>query len=237
MTELREIRPEDVLPVRSRVSWGAIFAGAVVALAAYLVLALLGSAIGLTISDNVRANSLNTGAAVWAMVTTAAALFLGGWITSQTTVGENKTEAAVHGIIMWGMVLACVLWLASTGVRAGFSAMWGVATAASGTTPEDWQEAARRAGVPQETIDQWREKAKNAPAEIRRATEDPANRQAASEYATQATWYTLLGTVLSMAAAVLGALVGAGPSFRLLAVTGTRVRGSYSRAKEFAGRS
>jgi hypothetical protein len=213
---------EDLVPVRSRVSWGAIFAGAVIALTAYLILTLLGSAIGLTVTDNVRGSTLGTGAAVWAILTTAVALFLGGWITSQCTVGENKTEAVVHGIIMWGVVLALILWLVSAGLRAGFNAMWGVAsftdTAARNATAEDWEAAARRANVPQETINEWKQKAKDAPAAVRQAAEDPANRQAAAEYATQATWWTLLGTLLSMAAAVVGALVGAGPTFRLLAV-------------------
>jgi crotonobetainyl-CoA:carnitine CoA-transferase CaiB-like acyl-CoA transferase len=88
--------------------------------------------------------------------------------------------------------------------------------AARNTTAEDWEAAARRAGVPQGAIDDWKQRAANAPADARRAAEDPANRQAASEAATQAAWWTLLATLLSMAAAVVGAVVGAGPALRLL---------------------
>lgn len=228
MAENATIRAEDLVPVRSRVSWGAIFAGAVLALAVYLILTLLGGAIGLTVSDNVRTDNLKTGAAIWAVLATAIALFVGGWVTTQCTVGENKTEAVVHGVIMWGVVLAMMLWLVSTGIRAGFNAMVGMAnvgsTAARSTTTEDWEAAARRAGVPQSTINDWRQKAADAPAETRRVVEDPANQQAAVEAATQATWWTLLGTVLSMAAAVGGALVGAGPTYRLRAL-GVPTRG------------
>jgi hypothetical protein len=213
------------------VSWGAIFAGAVLALAVYLVLTLLGGAIGLTVSDNVRTDSLKTGAAIWAILATAIALFVGGWVTTQCTVGENKTEAVVHGVIMWGVVLAMLLWLMATGIRAGFNAMVGMANvgtpAARNTTTEDWEAAARRAGVPQTTINEWRQKAADAPAETRRAVEDPANQQAAVEAATQASWWTLLGTVLSMAAAVAGALVGAGPTFRLRAIEVPISRAAY----------
>ncbi len=216
------VRLEDLVPVRTRVGWGAIFGGAAVALAAYLVLTLLGGAIGLTVSDDVRSGALGAGAAVWAVVATGAALFLGGWVTSQFLVGENKTEAVLHGVIMWGVVLVLILWLVSAGLRAGFNAMWGVAgfasAAARNSTQEDWEAAARRAGVSQETIDEWRQKAKDAPARAREAAEDPSSRQAAAEYATRTTWYTLLGTVLSMAAAVAGALVGAGPTFSLVGV-------------------
>lgn len=221
MSENMVVHAEDLLPVRSRVSWGAIFAGAVIALAVYLILTLLGSAIGLTVSDDVRSGSLATGAGIWAIFTTGLALFAGGWVTSQCTVGENKTEAVVHGIIMWGVVLFMILWLVGAGMRAGFNGMWGVASftnaASRSTTAEDWEAAARRANIPQETINEWKQKAKDAPAAARQAIEDPSTRQAAAEYATKATWYTLLGTLLSMTTAVVGALIGAGPSFRLLA--------------------
>jgi hypothetical protein len=231
MADNDTLRVEDLVPVRSRVSWGAIFAGAVLALAVYLVLTLLGGAIGLTVSDNVRTDTLQTGAAIWAILATAVALFVGGWVTTQCTVGENKTEAVVHGIIMWGVVLAMLLWLMATGVRAGFNAMVGMANvgqaAARNTTAEDWETAARRAGVPQTTINEWRQKAADAPAEARRAAEDPAKQQAAAEAATQATWWTLLGTLLSMAAAVGGALVGTGPTFRILALGVPAPRPAY----------
>jgi len=222
MREKDVARVEDLVGVRSRVSWGAIFAGAVLALAVYLVLTLLGGAIGLTVSDNVRSDNLQTGGAIWAILATAAALFVGGWVTSQCVVGENKTEAVVHGVIMWGLVFAMLLWLMATGVRAGFNAMVGMANvgqaAARNTTAEDWEAAARRAGVSQEQISEWRAKAANAPAEARRTAEDTQNQQAVAEAATRATWWTLLGTVLSMAAAVAGALAGAGSVRRLLTV-------------------
>lgn len=233
MAESAVVQAEDVVPVRSRVSWPAIFAGAVIALAVYLVLTLLGSAVGMTVSDDVRAGTMATGAGFWAVLTTIVALFSGGWISSQCAVGENKGEAVIHGVIMWGVVLFMILWLVGAGMRTGFSAMWGLASftnaAARDMTAEDWEAAARRAGVPQATIDEWRRKAEDAPASVRQAVEDPANRRAAAEYATQATWYTLLGTVLSMAGAVAGALVGAGPSLRLMTRSGASGRVVYER--------
>lgn len=217
-----EVRMEDLVPVRSRIAWGAIFAGAVVALASYLILMLLGGALGLTIEDNVESDALAVGAVIWAIVATALALFLGGWLTTQCVVGENKTESITHGIIMWGVTLAMLMWLAGAGLRMGLSTMWGAAafteTVAENTTTEDWQAAALRAGVTQEQLNEWRQSAVDAPANIREAVQDPENQEAAMQYATEATWYTLLGTLLSMAAAIGGALLGAGPTFRLFRV-------------------
>lgn len=229
MTDLVTIPASELLPVQSRVSWGAIFAGAVVALATYFLLTLLGAAIGLAVGDDVRTNSLGTGAAIWAILATALALFAGGWVVSQCVAGENKREAVIYGIILWGVVFAMILWLVASGVRAGFGTMIGVANAAgSAASDTDWESAAQRAGIPSDRIAEWRRSAADAPAQVRAAANDPANREAVRDNAAQVAWWTLLGTVLSMAAAVIGAVVGAGPSFRLLAATpdhaGTRHR-------------
>ena len=59
------VQPEDVIPVRSRISWGAIVAGSVLALSLYFLLALLGGAVGLSISDKVNSQSLSNGAIVY----------------------------------------------------------------------------------------------------------------------------------------------------------------------------
>lgn len=201
------------MAVGSRVSWGAILAGAVMAVAVSFLLSLLGAAIGLSMSDEMDSDSLGTGAAVWAVVTTVVALFVGGWITSQCVVGETKSESVVHGIIMWGVVLAMLLWLTATGISSGFSSMLQIAnvagTTASGASEETWQQMAQRAGVSQDQIDQWAQQASAT-------AQDPETQRQAKETATEATWWALGGTLLSMIAAVGGALVGAGPTFRLL---------------------
>lgn len=220
MSTSAAIRAEDVLPVRSRVNWGAIFAGAAMAFASYLVLTLLGSAIGLSIRDQVRAENLSVGAAIWAILTMVVALFIGGFVTSQCTVGENRAEAAVHAIIMWGVLFAAMLWLVAAGVRSGFNALVGMSTVsqAAGSqdlTVRDWEEAARRANLPQNQIDQWRQQIANAPALARQAINDPRNQEAAGAAVTSAAWWTLGGVLLSMMAGVAGAIVGSGPTFYL----------------------
>lgn len=212
MADLVSIPAKDHLPVGSRISWGAILAGAVTAIAAYFVLTLLGGAIGLSVSGDVQAETLGISAAIWAIASTILALLLGGWIVSQLSVGETKKEAAIHGVIMWGVVFALLLWLVASGVRSGFTAMVGmtnVASAAAQTTnPEDWQAAARQAGVSQEQIQQWQNSVASAT--------DQVTQEEITSNAAAATWWTLLGVLLSMGAAIGGAVLGAGPSFKLL---------------------
>jgi len=234
MADTSAVYAEDLVPVRSRISWGAITAGSVLALALYFLLTLLGGAVGLSVSDRLEGRTIGIGAAVYAILVTASCLFVGGYVASQLTTGENRTEGLVYGLLVWGVVFAMLLWLMASGVRAGFNTMVGVATAGStavgetarNTTAGDWEAAAGRAGVPADQIAAWKERVRNAPAEARIAAEDPANREKAAEMAreanevaTRVTWYTFLGTLVSMVAASVGGYVGSGPTLRLFAMT------------------
>ena len=215
LPEERTVRVEDLLPLRSRVSWPAIFAGSVLALAVFFVLTLLGGAVGMTVYDNVSPNTLNTGAAVWAIASTIIALFVGGWLVSQATVGENKCEAAMHGIIMWGVVFAMLVGLSATGVRAGFNAMVGVASVMDrndGSMRQNWESYARQSGATEEQVNRMRDAGNNAGNKLNDVANDPAAR----DRVATAAWWTLFGVLLSMASALAGALVGAGPTIRLL---------------------
>jgi hypothetical protein len=221
------VRAEDLVPVRSRISWGAIVAGSVLALSLYFLLALLGGAIGFSLGDKLTAQSLGVGAAVYAIAITAVCLFLGGYVASQLTTGENKIEGSLYGIFVWATVFAILLWLMASGVRIGFNAMVGVATAgtvaADNTRQADWEASARQAGVPQDRIEEWKQKAKDAPAAARQAAEDPQNQKAAADAVTRVTWYTFFGAWIAMMAAAGGGYVGSGPTLRLLAVSTGRV--------------
>jgi hypothetical protein len=177
-------RGEDMLSVGSRISWGAITAGVFVALALQFLLTILGSAVGLSLSDRVEPANLRTGALIWTIIVTCTAVFVGGMVTSQFTVGENKLEAMLYGIIMWALLLALLLGLGAAGSRVGtLVSMADIAQTAS----------AQRQGQPPR----------------------PA---ASSEATTRITWFAFAGTWLSMFAAAGGALVGAGPTFRDVAV-------------------
>lgn len=235
---------EDIVPVQSRISWGAIVAGSVLALALYFLLTLLGGAIGLSVSDKFDGRNIGFAAAAYSIAVTAACLFAGGFVASQLTTGENRKEAAMYGLMVWAVVFAMLLWLMASGVRAGFNAMVGVATAgaaganatAQNTTQADFEAVARRAGYTPQQIEEFKQKVGNAPADAKAAAEDPANRQKAEEVAreagevaTRVTWYTFFGTLASMLAAVAGGYFGAGPSFRLFAT-------QVSRGGSFGGR-
>jgi hypothetical protein len=215
----KEVRYEDVSQIRSRISWGAIIGGMVIAFGAYMILTLLFAGIGVSLNrDTIRSDGFGIAAIVAAVCTMIIAMFLGGWVTTQLTAGETRREAVIHGILCWGAVTGAALCMAmSTAKSTGYFALLGGSMVAQATPAnQNWEAVARAQNVPQERIDQWKRdlNATNAQA----ALTNPQTQEDAKQIAMAAIWGTLIGTLLSMGAAVGGALVGAGPNFRLLPV-------------------
>ena len=208
MDTTHHVHPEDLAPVGSRLSWGAILAGAVVAFVVHFVLGLVGVALGLTLASDGRTENLGTAAAVYAVVVALAALFVGGCVTSRCTAGETRMEAAMYGTILWGVVFALLVWLAAIGVRVGFNAVLGAAStpAAQQAVQRLSADDLRNMGLTQEQINQVQARLQNAAAG--QGAEQPLGQSA------EAVWWTVGGIVLSLLAAVGGALVSAGPGHR-----------------------
>jgi hypothetical protein len=204
-----------VLQVGTRVSWGAILAGATVAMAVHVVLSLLGAAFGFSLLDVNRtdAQTVSLIGALYSLFACAVSFFIGGWVATQTAVGENRTEAIIHGAATWAVSAGLLLWLASVGVQAGLAAMVGLNYAADRANDRTadartFESLGQRAGLTDAQIQEGRERLDHGLA-------SPENREAARQAAATMAWWALGGTLLSMIAAVVGALVGAGPEFRL----------------------
>src|SRR5215216_3305073 len=105
------LKASDLLAVRSRVSWGAIAAGAMVSLAIFVLLTLLGVALGIEVAVRGTSYNFGAGAAIYSVLSLALAMFFGGWTTSRLAVGESKLEAVLYGIILWGALFLGLVWL------------------------------------------------------------------------------------------------------------------------------
>lgn len=102
-----------------RLSWGAIFAGFVVATMTQIVLSLLGVAVGFTTWDvGDPARDLGMGLGIWMVVSTLASLFVGGLTTGRLAGVLTRGDGAIHGVVMWGIATLVNLWLLVSG--AGF---------------------------------------------------------------------------------------------------------------------
>jgi hypothetical protein len=216
------LKAADLLAVRSRVSWGAIAAGAMVSLAIFVLLTLLGVALGVEVAvrgTSYSSSNIGAGAAIYSILSLALAMFFGGWSTSRLAVGESKLEAILYGVILWGLLFAGLLWLVSSGVRTGFSAVVGMTTgayssegsgsSAGGSRPVDVGDI-EKLGLDREQAQKVRDyvgKMQNAPAETVR---DVASQPEVQQATRQAAWWSLGGVLISMATVILGSLIGSG---------------------------
>jgi ElaB/YqjD/DUF883 family membrane-anchored ribosome-binding protein len=95
----------------ARVSWGAIFAGLAVSLITYLVLSVLGAAIGASaldpMGDRFPFSGFGTGVSIWAAVTTAIAIAAGAFVTGYFSCCEGM----IHGVMTWAMTTLVTLWM------------------------------------------------------------------------------------------------------------------------------
>jgi hypothetical protein len=183
------VTSEPLFSVQSRVSWGALLAGAAVGMAIYTVLGLLGVAVGLTVSDHASSENIGLGAGVWAFVSLVIAMFFAGWVTTQCTVGETRGEAVLYGIIVWAITATFLIWSAATGL--------GLTRAAVGN------ERASNSASPAKAGDLAGAQAANSVAEKMGATSDNDRQRL-----QVASWWTFFGTLLSLLAAIGGAMLG-----------------------------
>ncbi|KQM67674.1 hypothetical protein ASE75_01720 [Sphingomonas sp. Leaf17] len=111
----------SLLRPAKRISWGAIFAGVVLAIAVQLVLGILGTGIGLTLVDPVEgttpgAAGFGIGAGIYWLVTTVVALGAGGYVAARGAGVHDRFDGLLHGLVVWGVTLILTLYLLTSAV-------------------------------------------------------------------------------------------------------------------------
>ncbi len=176
---------------RTRISWGAIFAGVIIAIAVQVVLGILGTGIGLTMVDPVEgttpgAAGFGIGAGIFWLITTVVALGAGGYAAARVSGVHDRFDALVHGLVVWGVTLLLTLYLLTSvvgGIIGGaFRTVGAVAGAAGQTVGAAAPAAASIAGIDQADI---REQASaylsDAPSDPAQMTPEQAQKEVAKE--------------------------------------------------------
>ncbi|PWE53983.1 PhnA-like protein [Metarhizobium album] len=106
-----------------KISWGAVLAGAVIALTAHFLLNLLGIGIGAAVldpmtNDNPDASTFSIGSAIWFILTGIIASFAGGYIASRLSGRPSTSTGALHGLTSWAVTTLFLLYLLGTSVGA-----------------------------------------------------------------------------------------------------------------------
>ena len=99
--------------------WGAIFAGAVAALALQIVLMMLGAGLGLAmynpITDENPLADFGTGAAVIQGITAVISLWAGGWVAGRFLGRTGLKSGGLHGFMVWSLATVTAIVALSTG--------------------------------------------------------------------------------------------------------------------------
>ncbi len=103
----------------TRISWGAIFAGAVMALVAQLAFSLLGLGLGASAANPYSDNpvgGLGVGAAIWTLLSVLISLFTGGYVAARLAGMPRKQDSMLHGLVTFGLTSLLGFYLLTSGL-------------------------------------------------------------------------------------------------------------------------
>ena len=105
----------DNRPIR-RTAWGAVIAGALLALMTTLLLTLLFGGIGLNTFNPATSNDPvgnGTGSIIAVIVTNLVSLFLGGFVAGRLAGSPRRGDSIIHGLMTWGVLTLATIYLVS----------------------------------------------------------------------------------------------------------------------------
>ncbi|HYN38983.1 MAG TPA: hypothetical protein VES39_07015 [Rhodospirillales bacterium] len=138
----------DVAPLFARrVSWGAVLAGVITALALQLVLSTLGVAIGASTIDpgqdgSPAASTLGMGAGIWWVISALLSVFAGGWVAGRLAGVPVRTDGLLHGFVAWALTTLLLFYLVTTALGSLVGGAFNVVGSALNTAARGGAEVA-----------------------------------------------------------------------------------------------
>lgn len=157
---------DDREPVKNRVQWGPIIAGLVSALTLFLLLTVLGIALGASVLDPANAgDEVGTWAALWGAITALLSFLAGGWVAAKTSAVGGSFGGLMNGLMVGAAGVILIVYLTTTGLGNLFGTIGsnigdiadlaGTVAQEQGVTPEEAQEEAQDAATQvQEQVEQ-----------------------------------------------------------------------------------
>jgi hypothetical protein len=137
------IEPRSTLLLH-QVSWGAVFAGAVIALVVQMILNMVGLGVGMatldpTGNDTPSIASLSTGAGLWWVGSGIVASLIGGFLAGRLSGKPSAGTSGYHGLVSWAVTTLVIVYLLTSaagslvgGAFGGLSSVIGGAGSAIG---------------------------------------------------------------------------------------------------------
>jgi hypothetical protein len=134
----------------NQISWGAVFAGVVIAVTLQLLLNLLGVGIGLATIDPSAANNpdpktFSIGAGVWWAISGIVAALIGGYAAGRLSGRPKESTTGWHGLIAWAGTTLVVFYLLSTALGAVVGGAFSAVSSAMGGVGQIASTAAQTA--------------------------------------------------------------------------------------------
>lgn len=200
-------RSTSIRSSRIGTAWGAMLAGAVTAIAIQLLFTVLGTAIGVSVAEpgsgRPDAGGMSLAAGMWWLITGTISLVIGGAVLGWLWEVRTGITLHIHALTMWGVVALFGFFVIWSGVGMATEAVAPVAAIAA-TTGMDQQGL--DAGLGQNTG------TSTAPNPDRGAVTTFENRSTSREAvsnARTASWWSLIGLIIGIAASLIGAHLAA----------------------------
>lgn len=102
-----------------RISWGAIFAGVLIAIIIQVTMNVLGLAVGSAVVDPTEASNpigpvFSTGAVIWIASSTLIGIFAGGFVSAHLAGVPDELDAVLHGLLTWALGTVLIFFMLST---------------------------------------------------------------------------------------------------------------------------
>lgn len=189
--------PSPIVDYHDTVRWGPIVAGIVVAIISQLLLSALLASLGGLAAGDATARTIGTSLGIGAVISLLISLFLGGLTMAASCGPMNSKTAMLNAVIMWATTLVLSGYLLTTGLTGAFGLATTSASNAAGAAAE---VTTQPGGVELPSQQQVQEAIPNI------SSAEGVN---AAEAAGKGGLYFLLGSLLALVAALIGATVGA----------------------------
>ncbi len=194
-----------------KISLGGVWAGVLIAVGLLVLLASLGAAVGVSAVQpgETEASTLGIGAGIWAGISLLLSLFLGGLVSTRTGAITDGATGFFEGALVWIVSILLAGYLATSGIGAlagGAFKLVGGAGQAIGSAMQS-QGGAQGGQI----ADQAAQAAQQAKQRVQQAQQSGELQQKAEEAkpaATKAAWITFAALILSLACALIGAMIG-----------------------------
>ncbi|SAL23614.1 hypothetical protein AWB64_01869 [Caballeronia sordidicola] len=207
---MKLLTTQDGLP---RLSWGSVIAGVILSSIVYLVMSVLGTAIGASLLSPLSRPSplhgFGFGSGVWVIVTTVLAVFVGSYFAGRCA----PVLGWLHGLLSWAVMTLLIVFGMASVIGGAVSTAGSIAA----TSAQVGATAANQSNGDQSMVNSATQQAQAAIASAASAASSPTAEQDVRQAADTAARSVARASWFSFAALIVGAIiaiVSGGAGFR-----------------------